>query len=168
MTLEIRLASLDDASELLAIYAPYVEKTAVTFDYDLPDLEVFKKHMAHILEFYPYLLVQEEGQILAYAYAKAFHERAAYAWTCEATIYVKEEARGQGIGQLLYRELENCLKKMGILSITACIAQSTEQTPYLNDASQIFHEKLGYQLVAPFTRSAINLINGFMSYGWKR
>lgn len=153
MSVLIRLARIEDAKSLLAIYKPYVEKTAITFEYDSPSLDSFQEKMRSILSFYPYLVAEENGKIFGYAYASPFHERPAYAWSAEATIYLDMSERGRGIGQLLYTALEGLLKEMGILNINACIAVTSNEDPHLTNASQRFHEALGYHLVGRFHRS---------------
>ena len=82
----IRIASIDDAEELLKIYAPYVEKTAITFEYDVPSIEEFKRRIEITLQRYPYILIENENEILGYAYASAFINRSAYDWSAETTI----------------------------------------------------------------------------------
>ena len=73
----IRLASVDDAEEILAIYAPYVLDTAITFEYDVPEIGEFRSRIKTTLKNYPYLVAVEEGRIVGYAYAGAFRKRAA-------------------------------------------------------------------------------------------
>lgn len=153
MTIRIRRADLSDAQELLTIYAPYVTDTAITFEYEVPTLEEFKGRMQSILAFYPYFVAEEDGRLLGYAYASAFHPRAAYAWSAEVTVYLDKAARGKGIGPKLYQKLEGALKAMGILNLNACIAVAPTEDQYLTNASQGFHEKLGYQLVGTFHHS---------------
>ena len=70
--------SLDDAEKLLKIYAPYVEKTAITFEYDVPSIEEFKRRIETTLQRYPYIVIENENEILGYAYASAFINRSAY------------------------------------------------------------------------------------------
>ena len=103
----IRMAEESDAQALLAIYAPYVEKTAVTFEYEVPTVLEFKNRIASTLKRYPYLAAIRDGHILGYAYASAFKERAAYDWAVETSIYVSEGARRTGAGSLLYEALED-------------------------------------------------------------
>ena len=74
----IREAVLSDAEELLAIYAPYVQETVITFEYEAPTLSEFRKRMTDILGKYPYLAAEQNGEIVGYAYAAPFKERAAY------------------------------------------------------------------------------------------
>ena len=77
----IRTALPEDAEALLEIYAPYVLQTAVTFEYDVPSREEFTGRMEHILARYPYLAAWDGRRVLGYAYAGAFHPRAAYGWS---------------------------------------------------------------------------------------
>ena len=83
----------NDAKEILSIYAPYIEKTAITFEYDVPSLEEFSERMANIRKKYPWIVYEEDGKILGYAYGSPEHTRAAYQWTVGASVYVAEEAK---------------------------------------------------------------------------
>ena len=149
----IRPVLPEDAPALLAIYAPYVEKTAVTFEYDVPSLQEFAGRVRHTLARYPYLAAQSEDRLLGYAYAGPFHPRPAYQWAAEGSIYVAEDARGAGVGGALYRALEKILTAQGILNLNACIAvPATEHDPRLTNNSAEFHAHLGYQLVGRFHR----------------
>ena len=73
--MRIRMAGLEDAAALLAIYAPYVRETAITFEYDVPSEKEFAGRIAHTLEKFPYLVAENDGEIVGYAYAGAFHPR---------------------------------------------------------------------------------------------
>ena len=111
----IRTASVSDAPALLSIYAPYVERTAITFEYTVPTLEDFRSRISRTLARYPYLVAECSGIAMGYAYASAFHPRAAYDWSAEVSIYVSEDARGTGIGTRLYGALEDILKQQNII-----------------------------------------------------
>ena len=150
MAITIRLASLDDAKALLDIYRYYVEETAITFEYDVPTLEEFTGRMRSIMAFYPYLVAEEDGKILGYAYASKFHPRAAYAWSAEVTVYLDKATRGKGVGRQIYGKLEDYLTQMGILNLNACIASTDVEDAYLTNGSEKFHRALGYQLVGKF------------------
>ena len=76
--IRIRTATPNDASALLDIYAPYVSNTAITFEYEVPTEAEFRRRISNILEKYPYLVAERDGEILGYAYASSFHSRAAY------------------------------------------------------------------------------------------
>lgn len=146
----IRKAWLQDAEALLAIYAPYVEQTAITFEYAVPTVNEFRRRMANVAESYPWLVAVDDGSIAGYAYASAFKERAAYQWAVETSIYVDRNERGKGIGRRLHEALEETLKQQGILNMNACIAYTEHEDEYLTLDSVRFHERLGYTQVAHF------------------
>ncbi len=146
----IRAAKPEDAARLLDIYAPYVNNTAITFEYEVPTVEEFRNRMAHTMEKYPYLLLQQGEEIMGYAYASAFKGRSAYDWAVETSIYVKEGTHGKGIGKKLYAALEAILAAQHIINVNACIA-------YPNPESIAFHEKCGYKTVAHFTKCGYKL-----------
>ena len=148
----IRTALLSDAPALLAIYAPYIEKTAITFEYDVPSPDEFRQRMQKTLQKYPYLVLEEDGEILGYAYASPFKERAAYDWAVETSIYMKENCHGRGYGKALLLRLEEILGAMHILNVNACIAYAEPEDEFLTNASMRFHEKMGYRLSGHFHR----------------
>ena len=145
-----RTAAPADAKALLAIYTPYVEQTAITFEYDVPTLEEFTSRIQTTLRKFPYIIAEEDNEILGYAYASPFKERAAYGWSVETSIYVKQNQRQKGIGRLLYDRLEEILKKQGVLNVNACIGYPQIEDEYLTQDSVRFHEKLGYSMVGTF------------------
>lgn len=146
----IRTASVDDVESLLKIYAPYVENTAITFEYEVPAVEEFRERIRHTLEKYPYLIAEKNDEIIGYAYAGAFHARAAYDWAVETSIYVSVDHKKAGIGRRLYEALEGALKQQGILNMYACIACPEKEDEYLTWDSVNFHSKLGYRFVGEF------------------
>ena len=94
----------------------------------------------------------KHGQILGYAYASAFKERAAYDWSAESSVYVSQNVRAFGIGRLLYEALQRALGAQNIVDMHACIACGDDE--YLNDASVRFHERMGFRFVGKFERCA--------------
>lgn len=94
----IRTAAPSDAEDMLRIYAPYIEKTAITFEYDVPSVEEFRSRIEHTLEKYPYLVAEEDGKIVGYTYASVFKARAAYNHCVETSIYVDMDCQRKGIG----------------------------------------------------------------------
>lgn len=146
----IEKVSIEDAEELLAVYGPYVQKTAISFEYEVPTLSEFQDRIKIISASLPYIKATENGQILGYAYAGKFKGRKAYDWSVEVTVYVRKDAKRRGIGKLLYEALEKSLRGIGILNMNACIAVPRGEDPYLSNDSQYFHEKMGFQPVGTF------------------
>ncbi len=146
----IRSATNQDTSALLAIYAPYVLETAITFEYEVPSVEEFSQRIRQVQKKFPYFVAEIEGEIAGYAYACPFHERAAYEWAVETAIYVKKDQKRQGIGRELYATLEKTLAAQNILNLNACIAYPNGDDPYLTLDSVRFHTRCGYQLVGEF------------------
>lgn len=147
---KIRIATEQDAEALLEIYAPYVENTAITFEYIVPTVQEFTQRIRHVLERYPYLIAEREGKIAGYAYAGTFKERAAYDWSVETTVYVREDQKKTGVGRELYEALEKLLILQNIQNLNACIAYLEVEDQYLTHNSVQFHEHLGYRLVGEF------------------
>ncbi len=133
----IRPATEKDIPEMLSIYGPYVENTTITFEYDVPCSREFTRRFLDITAQYPWLVWEEKGSILGYAYASAPYARAAYRWCAEPSVYLRPEARRQGIGKKLYAALEWILDKQGYQILYALI--TTENTD-----SILFHQKMGY------------------------
>lgn len=146
----IRDAQVADAKELLAIYTPYVEHTAVTFEYDVPSEEEFRQRIKTVQRKYPWLVAEVGGRVVGYAYASTFKARDAYQWAVETSIYVDQNMKRSGIGRQLHEALEQRLKAQGILNMNACISFIEPEDEYLTLDSVRFHEHLGYQTVAHF------------------
>lgn len=151
--MRIRIAVPEDAANLADIYAPYVENTYVTFEYTVPSAKEFENRIRHTLEKYPYLVAEEENVLLGYAYASPFHARAAYAWSAETSVYIRQDCKRKGIGHMLYSALEEILRRQHVCNLCACIA-------YPNPASISFHEAFGYKTIAHFHAS------GFKHNAW--
>ncbi|WP_446425193.1 N-acetyltransferase family protein [Mailhella sp.] len=146
----IRSACEGDISAMLAIYAPYVEHTAVSFEYAVPSKEEFLERLRRVQSFYPWLVAEHKGRVLGYAYASRFHPRAAYDWCAEVSIYLDRDERGRGLGRKLYERLGHGLRAQGVLTAYSCIAHTQEPDEYLDHASIRFHERMGYRLTGTF------------------
>lgn len=146
----IRTVRIEDAGQIRDIYRPYVEKTAITFEYEVPGLEEIKRRIGHTLEKYPYIAAEQKGELIGYAYTGPFIGRAAYGWSAETSIYVKESRKGQGIGRKLYQTIEDISRAQNILNLNACIGSPEEEDRYLTKDSIRFHERLGYRMVGEF------------------
>lgn len=149
--ISIRAAVPDDAGELLKIYSDYVAGTAVSFEYEAPDVSGFRCRIERTLPNYPYLAAERHGTLLGYAYTGPFGERAAYAWSAKTSIYVRQNMRRQGIGRALYNAIEAVSRLQGITNLYACISvPETDDDPFLSRDSVFFHDSLGYRPVGKF------------------
>ena len=146
----IRDAAMTDAARIREIYDYYVQHTAISFEYETPTQEEMETRMRRIMARYPYLVAERDGVVQGYAYAGAFHPRAAYDWCCELTVYMARDARRCGMGRRLYETLEQALRAMGICNLYACIAYPEREDRYLTGNSAAFHEHLGFQQVGLF------------------
>ena len=140
----VRLADPSDIPRILDIYAPYIRSTTVTFEYEVPTLAEFTQRFYGITEKFPWLVYEEEGLVLGYAYASLPFERAAYRWCAEPSIYLDPRAQGRGVGEILYGILEDLLFRMGYRVLYAVITGE-------NSRSLRFHEKLGYRQCGLFS-----------------
>lgn len=148
----ILAASPGDAEKLLEIYRPYVEKTAITFEYEVPSVEEFQGRIDRTLRRYPYLVAEAGGQILGYAYTGPFVGRAAYDWAAEVSIYLREDCRGMGLGKRLYAAIEEISRAQHITNLNACIGTVEAEDQYLTNNSAQFHGHMGYRMVGEFQK----------------
>lgn len=137
----IRLATPADIPAILEIYGPNITNTTNSFEYTIPTLEEFHHRFHSITEQFPWLVWEEDGTVLGYAYASLPFHRAAYAWSCEVSIYVAPQAHKKGIGRRLYSALEQILFYQGYRVIYAVVTEE-------NRDSVAFHERVGYRYVA--------------------
>ena len=139
----IRIATEADVPEILAIYAPYIENTTYTFEYNVPTEEAFLARFRRITAQFPWLVWEADGKLLGYAYGSAPFERDAYRWCAEDSVYLLPEASGKGIGQKLCTALEQVLAYQGYRRIYALITGE-------NENSIRFHQKIGYTVRGKF------------------
>ena len=139
----IRIATSADLPAMLEIYAPYVRTTTYTFEYSVPTEETFHQRFSSITAQFPWLVWEENGQVLGYAYGSLPFERSAYAWCAEVSIYLSPDIQGKGIGKKLYTALEHILFLQGYRVIYAIITGE-------NSHSIAFHEHMGYRSISLF------------------
>ena len=146
----IRPARPEDAAVLLEIYAPYVEKAWVSFEYSVPSLEEFQRRIIEFSQNYPYLVYEQDGEILGYAYAHRHMERAAYNWNAELSVYVREDCGGRGVGTALYGALIPRLRERGLVNLYAVIALP-------NPGSEAIHRKFGFQRLGVYPKMGFKM-----------
>ena len=148
--MNIRIATPEDAFAIQNIYRYYVDNTAITFELEVPSVKEFQERITKTLERYPYLVAEEEGEVIAYAYAGIFYDRRAYDWSAEMSVYVQRGIHGKGVGTALYEKMEELLKKQNIVNLFACITHP-------NAESEAFHAARGYEKKAHFEQCGYKL-----------
>lgn len=138
----IRLATTDDAEQVQAIYAPYCQ-TPISFEAEPPGVEEMRGRLAKVLRNYPWLVCEEGWEVLGYAYATQHRERAAYRWSVDTTVYVRQGCQRRGVGRALYTSLFAVLPLQGYVNAYAGVALP-------NPASVGLHETMGFQSVGVY------------------
>lgn len=139
----IRNAVHGDSGRIAEIYAHYVLDTAISFELVPPDADEIGRRMAAFSP-YPYIVAEENGIVIGYAYAHPLSERPAYRRSAEVTIYLDSAMQGKGIGKALYAELEKQLKSIDVHNLYAIVT-------YPGWGSVEFHQKMGYSICGRLT-----------------
>ena len=158
MTSLIRLAAAHDAGQVLAIYAPIVRNTIVSFETEPPSTDEMQGRIVEILAHFPWLVCERDGEILGYAYASKHRTRRAYQWSVDVSAYVHEQARRFGVGRALYTSLLKLLTVQGFYNAYAGIALP-------NPASVGLHEAVGFQPVGVYHAVGYKL-GAWHDVGW--
>jgi phosphinothricin acetyltransferase len=138
----IRLATTDYAGQVQAIYAPYCH-TPISFELEPPSVEEMRARMVKVLGQYPWLLWEDGGEILGYAYASQHRERPAYCWSVDTSVYVRQERQRRGVGRALYTALLAVLPLQGYVNAYAGVTLP-------NPASVGLHEAMGFRPVGVY------------------
>jgi L-amino acid N-acyltransferase YncA len=154
----VRLATEDDAGQILAIYAPIVRETPISFEAEPPTVEAMRQRISDTLAGFPWLVCESADELLGYAYGSRHRARAAYDWSAEVSVYVHASARRSGVGRDLYRSLFEILRLQGY-----CNALAGATLP--NPASVGLHESLGFQPVGIY-RSVGYKFGAWHDVGW--
>jgi L-amino acid N-acyltransferase YncA len=154
----IRIATGDDASSILKIYAPYIENTSYTFETEVPAIDAFKDRINSYLENWPWLVCDIDGVIAGYAYGAKHRERTAYQWSIESSVYVHDDYQRIGVAKALYTALIDVLKLQGFRNLYAVV-----NLP--NDKSVALHEKLGFEYFATYKNVGYKL-GKWKNVGW--
>lgn len=156
--LRIRVASAEDAGQIRAIYAPYVESSSISFETEVPDIETMRARIARLLPTYPWLACADGERIVGYAYASPHNERAGYRWSAQVTAYVHADFHRGGIGKRLYAALCTLLRAQGCVNAFGGIALP-------NAASVALHESFGFRRCATY-RNAGYKLGAWHDVGW--
>ena len=144
--LVIRDARMDDVPAMVAIYAPFITDTPVSFEVEVPTRAEFESRVAKAQSQWAWLVAEVEGRVVGYAYGSQYRARAAYRFGAEVSAYVDSAARGQGVASALYRRLFEILEGKGYCNLYAGIVIP-------NDASVGFHKALGFESIGVFHRA---------------
>ena len=141
----IRPIRMDDIPACVTLYNRYITETTVTFEFDALTEAQFEARVRRITENYPYLVYEDDetGAVLGYAYLDCYSERKAYRFTCDLSIYLAMDARGRGIGRVLYDAIEAEAYRRGFYTVVAIVTSE-------NTASMAFHEAMGFEKMADF------------------
>lgn len=139
----VRDATAADAPAVAAIYAPYVTGTSITFETEPPDAVEMGRRIAEAQRTHAFLVLEDDGEVVGYAYAGPFKARAAYRWSCEVSVYLEHGRRGRGGGRRLYEELLERLAARGYRMAAAGMTQP-------NEASGRLHAALGFEQVGTY------------------
>ncbi|MFZ6648207.1 arsinothricin resistance N-acetyltransferase ArsN1 family B [Undibacterium sp. TJN25] len=139
----IRPAEVDDAGEICRIYNHYIIHTSISFEEVEVESAEMARRIAEVTAHLPWLVAENEGVVVGYAYATKWRVRSAYRFSVETSVYLAQDARGLGLGALLYEGLLEELRELGVHAVIGGIAQP-------NEASVRLHEKMGFHQVAMF------------------
>jgi phosphinothricin acetyltransferase len=139
----IRQVNIADAAAIAEIYNYYVTHTTVTFEEEPVSVEIMTERIQEIVEKYPWLVIEENGVVVGYAYAGPWKSRCAYRYSVEVSVYLGKESKGKGYGSLLYSRLLELLRPLKLHGIIGGIALP-------NDACTALHQKFGFERVAHF------------------
>ncbi len=137
--MKIRLATIADSGAILKIYAQYID-TPITFECTLPSEDEFVRRIGSITGTYPYLVCEERGEIVGYAYAHRQKEREAYQWNAELSVYIHQAYTGKGLGKSMYGILMEILKLQGVKTVYGGVTLP-------NEKSERLHISLGFKLL---------------------
>jgi len=145
-----RIATVEDAAEILSIYRPYVEQTPISFECEAPTLDEFSARIAGIVKDYPYLVAVVDGAIAGFCYAAPAFERAAFGWDADISVYLHKDYHRRGIGEALYHAVHDLLRLQGYYTVYALITGG-------NTGSIAFHTAMGYREVGCLPKTGFKL-----------
>jgi len=137
--MSVRIAVPQDADAVAAIYAPYVLETAISFEEAPPSGAEMASRIAATLTTHPFLVFEESGRVLGYAYGGVHNERAAYRWSANVSVYIAHDAHRRGIGRTLYERLLSTLARQGFHSLFAGITLPNAKSAGLHEALGFVH-----------------------------
>ena len=156
--MDIRLAKPEDALAIASIYRPYVEDTTISFELAAPSETTMRERMVRVMAKLPWLVCEQDGAVAGYAYASPHHDRDAYQWSVDSSVYLRQGLQRCGLGRALYSELFTLLVQQGYYTIFAGISLP-------NAASVGLHESFGFEPVGVY-RNAGFKFGAWHDVGW--
>lgn len=156
--MRIRLATRDDAAAIADIYAPYCTNSSITFEIEPVTANAMAERITKLGEKFPWLVAEENGSVIGYAYSAPHHERAAYRWSSNVSVYVDDRFHRRGIGRTLYESLFKVMRLQGFVNAIGGITLP-------NPPSVALHESLGFQLVGVYRQIGYKL-GAWRDVGW--
>lgn len=154
MDLKLRPATKEDLPAMLDIYTYYVNETVVSLEYVPPSLSEFARRFDTFTAQFPWIVCKSDGVIVGYAYAHRFHDRAAYDWSAECTVYIRNGLQRRGVGRALYTCLLDILRLQGYRTAVAIICVP-------NENSEALHTYFG------FTNQGVVKNAGYKAGAWR-
>ncbi|BBX42958.1 GNAT family N-acetyltransferase [Mycobacterium simiae] len=141
----VRTAAPHDAASCVAIYRPYVEDTTISWEFEAPSPDEMARRIASAQKAHEWLVLEDDGQVIGFAYGHALISLPSFQWSCETGIYISRHHHRAGCGRVLYTEVLNRLAARGYRRAFAGITQP-------NEASNAFHRSFGFQDVGAYRR----------------
>jgi phosphinothricin acetyltransferase len=158
MTVAIRLATPEDAEQIQAIYAPFVQETPVSFEVEVPDVEEVARRISDTLTHLPWLVCADQERVFGFVYASTHRARIAYQWSVDVSVYIHEQHRRKGLARALYTSLFACLRLQGFYNAIAGITLP-------NAGSVGIHTAMGFEPVGVY-RAVGYKLGAWHDVGW--
>ena len=157
--MKIRSAAPDDAEAIAAIYAPIVLETTISFEWVPPTVDDFRTRIVKTLAKYPWLVaVDDQEAVAGYVYAGSHRDPPSYQWSVNTSVFIREDARGRGVGTALYAELFRQLVSLGYYRAFAGVALP-------NPASVALHESVGFRPLGVYEKVGFKF-GAWRDVGW--
>jgi phosphinothricin acetyltransferase len=147
-----------DSAGCASVYAPYVRDTVISLEEEPPSAAEFERRIETISLRFPWLVAEDGGAVIGYAYASAHRERAAYRWAADVAVYINRDRQRRGIAHALYDALLSLLVRQGMHVACAGITLP-------NEASVALHESFGFKPVGVYKRISWKM-RGWHDVGW--
>jgi len=161
MAMELRVARVDDAAAVAALYRPYVASTPISLEVDPPDEDEMRRRIQATLTAYPWLVCAQRGEVVGYAYGGQHGSRAGYRWSVDSSVYIHASFHRRGVGRALYTSLFRVLAAQGFVSLYAGVTLP-------NPGSVAIHESFGFRPVGIYRNAGFKAGTWYDVGWWQR